>query len=286
MKPFLGIDLTSDRENEQPNGDEFIIDRPSSAMAQAVEETADRAASTIELSKLPRALRIIRTMCAAVALIIVSAALKAINSADGPTLAQAYEAAPALFWCAGICAVVWGVLMIMSLKKEKSVLETDESELEISRLKGICAAAFNEMGVPDCARDTDLIMFAYKEKNGKIKPYEGAQVAAYTNPIYKVFSDSENLYLANLEGKYAFPLSSLTAIRTVKKTVRLPEWNKDVRPKADAYKKYKINIDGYGFVCCKAYHILELNLGSEQWGIYFPNYELPTFEEVTGLKAQ
>lgn len=286
MKPFLGIDLTNDRKNEEHNGGEFIVARPSLAMAQAAEASAGRAEETLERSRLPLALRIVKAICVVVALEVVIAVFRALTRHDGLTFAQVYANAPALLWCAGICAVVWGMLTIISLKKGKAVLETDESALVFSNFEGICAAVFDELEVPDSAKDTDLIAFGYKEKNGKIKPYEGMKFTAYTNPIYKLFSDSENLYIANLEGKYAFPLSSLTAIYTVKKNIRLPEWNKDREYNKGAYKQYKINTDRYGLICCKKYHILELNFGSEQWGIYFPNYELPTFEEVTGLRAQ
>ena len=38
MKPFLGIDLTTDKKNEQFNGTEFLVMKPSSAMAQSFEQ--------------------------------------------------------------------------------------------------------------------------------------------------------------------------------------------------------------------------------------------------------
>ena len=43
----------------------------------------------------------------------------------------------------------------------------------------------------------------------------------------KIFSDENYLYIANLEGKYAFPLSSLVSIHTVKKRIRIAGWNKE-----------------------------------------------------------
>ena len=36
----------------------------------------------------------------------------------------------------------------------------------------------------------------------------------------------------------------------------------------------------------KAYHILELEHGGENYGIYFPCWELPVFERLTGLNAE
>jgi hypothetical protein len=41
-----------------------------------------------------------------------------------------------------------------------------------------------------------------------------------------------------------------------------------------------------GFVFCKEYHVLELEQNGEEWGIWFPPYELPAMEALTGLKAE
>lgn len=42
MKPFLGIDLTTDKKNEQFNGTEFLVMKPSSAMAQSFEQSSKK----------------------------------------------------------------------------------------------------------------------------------------------------------------------------------------------------------------------------------------------------
>ena len=52
MKPFLGIDLTTDKKNEQFNGTEFLVMKPSSAMAQSFEQSSKKAEETLERSKL------------------------------------------------------------------------------------------------------------------------------------------------------------------------------------------------------------------------------------------
>lgn len=62
-------------------------------------------------------------------------------------------------------------------------------------------------------------------------------------------------------------------------------WNKDEAYNKGVYKQYKLVEDNLGRVSGKNYQILELNSGGERWGIYFPRYELPVFEEITGLKA-
>ena len=176
---------------------------------------------------------------------------------------------------------------MISAKKEKAVLSSDESTHTLSKLDGICDAIFTELSVPADAKEVDILSFYYKMKDGDIKVCEKAlQSAPYFNPVFKIYSDSQNLYIANLEGKYAFSLSSAQSIHSVKKHIRITEWNKDEDFDKGIYKQYKLTSDDYGCIHCKTYHILQINNNGDSWGIYFPCYELPVFEAITGLTAQ
>ncbi len=52
MKPFLGIDLTNDKNNEEFNGKEFIIQETSAAMSEALKNSTEDAEEVIEKSDL------------------------------------------------------------------------------------------------------------------------------------------------------------------------------------------------------------------------------------------
>ena len=92
--------------------------------------------------------------------------------------------------------------------------------------------------------------------------------------------------MANLDGKYAFDFNSLKAIKTVKKSIYIDEWTKETAYNKGIYKKYKLKTTDEENVICKYYHILEFENNGELWGIYFPYYELPIMEEITGLIAE
>ena len=282
MKPFLGINLTTDKKNDQPNGSQFMVQATSSALSDALERSMDRAEQTIETSKLPLPLRAAQFICGIAALLIASSILRADVS-----LAEGYHNAPWLYWLAGVCAVVWLVLWLWSGKKAKTVLETDQSAHTFSHLDSVSDAVYAELGVPADAKEVDVLSFFYKVKDGNLKVCEkGMQITQYFNPVFKVFADTEHLYLANLEGKYAFPLSSIVKIHTVNKRIRIESWNKEEPFNKGIYKQYKLSEDQYDCIHCKDYHILEFNHKGESWGIYFPCYELPVFEELTGLKTE
>ena len=275
MKPFLGIDLTNDKRNEQPNGSEFLVQTPSAALANALEQSTEKAENTVARSKLPLPLRIAQYISGFIALLFGVSVLKSDIS-----FAEGYQNAPWIYWTAAVCAVVWLALWAWGKLKAKSVLETEESTQTLSHWEKTAEAVYNELAVPANAKNVDVLMFFYKMKNGELKIQEKGIVQCM-NPEFKLFTDEENLYLANLEGKYAFPLSSIIKLHAVKKHIRIAGWNKDEEFNKGIYKQYKLNADNYGMIHCKEYYILEIAHNGENYGIYFPCYELPAFEECT-----
>lgn len=287
MKPFLAIDLTNNKKNEEYNGQEFIIQKPPEAAINAFERSQEEAEEAITESKLPLPIRVIQWICGALGAMLTVGILKALGGEDGVSLTEAYANADWLFWLAGGCLLIWLILKVISNKKEKAVLESDESEQIFSHVDTSGDNIFAELAVPADAKEVDILSFFYKVKDNNIKVREqGLQPVPYINLVYKVFIDSENLYLANLDGKFSFPLSSFQSIRTVNKNIGAFSRNKDEKPNKGVYKQYKITVDKYDCIHFKPYHILEFSHGSEIWGIYFPCYELPVFEELTGLKAE
>lgn len=288
MKPFLGIDVTKNKKNEAFNGEEFIVARTSAVLSRSFEESTEDAAKVLKKASLPLYARILQGICAVACFAIVAGLLQALISEEDFPLAKVYSNASWLFWLAGVCGAVALLLTVFSARKAKRVLESEESEQTLNDLSSIVDNIFTELNVPADAPEVDLITVRYKDKNGKPVPKERfPDTTPFNNPIFRLYTEDEALILANAEAKYAIPLSDLRAIRTVKKRILLPDWNKEVEPTEEPYKVYKLRTDSSApFFYCKPYHILELEHNGESWGVYFPCYELPAFEACTGLKAE
>lgn len=281
MKPFLGIDLTTDKRNTRFNGEEFIVQKPSDALASSFADSHKKAEEIIEKANMPFLFHIIKDICGLAVAVIAIGILK-----SDVSLEQAYKNAPDLFWAAGICAVIWVVILILGRHKAKTVLGTDESYQTFEYREGMAAAIYNELSVPDDAKEADILSFFYKLKNGTINPVDKGINATYYNYVFRVFKDDKNLYLANLNEKYAFPLSSVGDIRTIEKRICISGWNKEVPFNEDPYKQYKITRDDMDYIHCKPYYVIEINHNDEEFGIYIPGYELPVFEELLNKKAE
>lgn len=285
MKPFISIDITENKKNDKINGEEFVVKTVSQIQKQSFENAQEDALDLVEESKMPLPLRIIQGGCGIIGVIIVAGIARAWSS--DLSLAQCYQNAPALFWIAGACLVIWAILKLLSTKKQKETLETDAGENTIRTLDTISKNIYAELDVPDNALAVDILGFTYKMKDGEPKAKEtGLNITPYLNIEFKAFTEENNLILADLENKYSIPLSSLQSIHTVRKNIRMPSWNKDEPHNKGKYKEYKLNADDYGCIHVKPYHILEFSHNGENWGIYFPSYELSVFEELTGLKAE
>lgn len=284
MKPLFAIDLTTNKKNQQSNGKEFLVQTPSAAIAQSLARSSKQVGDTIEKSKLPLPLRIIEGVCGLLGFTFLFGLMRGLTETP---FEQAYKNAPWALWLCGTFLAIFGILKFISKQKSKSVLETDESAHAMTSLESVCDAVYTELSVPANARDTDILSFFYKIKNGNIKISErGLQMAQFFNPVYKVYADAENLYLVDLSGKYAIPRASMVAIRMVKKRISIAGWNKVERYNKGIYKQFKLTVNNYGNIFCKCYHILEFHCHSQAYGLYIPCYELPVFETLTGLKAE
>ena len=159
MKPFLGIDLTIDKKNEQLNGSIFLVQEPSLASSELLDFSMKESDETIEKSKLSLPLRITQFTCGIVSLLIISGIARATVS-----LAEGYQNAPYLFWVAGICAVIWLVLWTWSKQKAKTVLETSESIQTFSDLDKVACTIYDELSVPTTQNLLIFFHFFIKSK--------------------------------------------------------------------------------------------------------------------------
>ena len=284
MKPLFSIDLTNDKNNLIMNGTDFIVATPSDILQQKLEKSMDRADEVVGKAKLPLVLTVFQAIFGVVGVAIVAGVLE---SLDGLSLKEMYQRAPWLIWVGAACIIGFVLINFLGKSKAKAVLSTDESVNTFSHLASVKEAIYSELSVPVAAKEVDILSFFYKVKDGKIKVKQnGLQTAQYFNSTHKIYVENGKFYMVNLEAKNEFPLSSLRAIRTVNKRVVVDEWYKEEPFNKGIYKPYRISVTKQGDYTYKGYHILELEIDGEVWGIYFPAYELSAFEEVTGLKAE
>ncbi|MBQ9162163.1 MAG: hypothetical protein IJX74_02700 [Clostridia bacterium] len=284
MKPIFGIDITSDKNNETINGSEFITKTISKQKVEELESKQEKLDQTFNDSKLPLWVRIIKYICGIYALLMLIGIIKALPEVG--SLDQTFRNAPFLIVSAVACGLIWVCLHFFAKKKEDHVLEEQNADLQMEEIDIDIQEMYDELNIPSDAASVDVLGFAYKVKRGEVcvqaRPFE---TTVFFNFDLKIYATDEYLCLADLENVYSFKLAELKTIQTVNKRISVPSWNKEEEPTKGEFKKYKITVDDMGDVYFKTYHILEGEHDGETFGIYFPCYELDTFESLTGLMA-
>ena len=286
MKPFYAIDLTTDPDNETAHAEEFLVAQPSAGMLNALKEAAEKTDDTVTKAvKPPFLLRMAQWITGAIALFALLVLIKLLGEGK-ELLYQAFRAKPLLFVGGGLCLGLWAALKVLCIRREKALLSSEEGTQTISNLEIACNNIYRALSVPADAKDVEILSFFYKVKKGKMKVCEKPlQLYSHRCYTFKMYVQDEMLCLTCLQGKYAFPLSSLQGIRRVDEKIRIESWSKGESIHSDTYQQYRMTTDRYGCVHSKPHYILELTRGDESWGIYFPCYELPAFEELTGKEA-
>lgn len=287
MKPFIGIDITENKKNDEINGKEFVAQETSKALYEAYDKATDEVGGFSLKAKLPLLYRIIHSLTGVVAAGITAGFLEAVMEVDGlKSISKIYENAAGMIWLCVACWIAFGLMTYFGRQKVKKIAESDEYNHSQSKAESLSNTIYAELGIPPQAPFVDILSFQYKIKDGEIKPKgKEAKTVPFINIAFRIHSDSENLYLTEMENKYAFSFSEIKGIKMIKERGFIQAWNKDVAFNKGEYKQYKITKNDYGYYF-KQYCILELDHNGEIWQIYFPDYELPVFEQLTGLKAE
>lgn len=294
MKPFLGIDVTENDGKSSISGEEFIVSKARSVEDEPIQspDTDEETPLEAEESKkkepikhyLPLWTRIIRFVSGLGAIAFILFAFRIYMLPSGDIYMSEYlKRKPWIFILGGAAILIWLVLNVVEGILESRAAKLAEAEAE----NDLESEASDIIEVPENAVSVDILVFNYTVTDGEVQTvaHEDA-ISAYFNYGVSAFSDENNLYVCTLDEKYAIPLSSLIAIHTVDEEIAIPDWNKDVPPTQGIYKPYKLSVDNLDRITFKPYHIVELDHNGEKWGIYFPSYELPAFEALTGLKAE
>lgn len=186
-----------------------------------------------------------------------------------------------------VCIVCWILFLIpfvVEQTRKKNYEKSERYQLYQKRLDGLYDYLYSVMGVPTDASCVDIIYFDYVLKGDEVVPFQHSKYGDKYNVFdFKLYVEDEKLCVATDEEIYGIKLSSIKGIKRVDKKIHL-QLNTSVGNRAEKLKKHNIK-KRLGAYIINPYYILEFEHKNEKWGLYFPCYELPVIEELTGLKA-
>ena len=283
MKPLFGTDLTTNKKNDKANIERFACERISQESSDALDDVSEQATDVAKKADIPIILKIL-TFISGIGMIIVFRVVANLITDDIPI--QQIIAQHLWMIIVGVsCVAIFFGICFYSKRLNKKVTDSEEYAVTESRINNVLANVYAELGVPSEAEDVDVFFCFYKEKNGKyIVKRSGVNPFDFVNFSNKIFIENGNLYVADTTTKYCIPDFIPTSIEKVNKRKTFPIWNKDTPHNKGEYKQYKISYNDSVY-SCKPFYILHFESYGEKWGLYFPSYELPFFEKLTGLKG-
>lgn len=154
-----------------------------------------------------------------------------------------------------------------------------------ARIDNVFDSIYLEMGVPIDAPYVDFLHFNYRLNGAGVVPVKTEKYSQLFNIWdFKFYSDNKKLYMASDEAVYAIDIASIKGIKKIDEPISISV-DKRQKKRIDKFEKY--NVKGrFGTFKIESYYIMEFEHKSDFWGLYFPWYELPVIEELTGIKAQ
>ncbi len=293
MKPFLGISLDKDPKNEIMNGDVFITSRLSDEKIKKLRAAEEEAEYFFKKAKLPLFIRVISYTFAFLAALVLVGLVRAISDFDeslsiSEAIMIAYNNAPYLLWAALVFAIFFVSVTVVGAIRKRKILSSEEARGAVIRLNLATEESLAEMSVIESAARVDVLSFRYKTKeDGKISPKLGLWA---TSPYLAIelfaFAENGALTLADTEERYDFPLSEIEGIERINKDILIP--NRGMEIINEYHKKltdFKMSTGDSGGLNVKPYYVMTVNHLGEKYGIYFPCYSLPLFEELTGIRV-
>ena len=265
MKPIFCTDTTHDKHSTSIHGEEFVFSTVSETTKKEINASVNKAAESLKKAELPTFLQALRFagLCAAV--------VSLISMFDGGQLRIAY-----LLLCIASVGAYIGI-SVYENKRKKAFLQSESADVLAAAMEEATRRVDAELEIPPTAVAADVICFRYKEKDGKREVVKAMQGAQYLNVEICLYKNDTHLFIADMERVFAFPLQGMKGITAVREPITLFQWNKPCPP-----SEYGLTHTNRG-IPTEVHYILEFTAGNEDYGIYFPCYELEAVKQLTGL---
>ncbi len=284
MKPMFGLNLTDNEENEQLDGREFLFKEIPEDRQRHYDQMLESALEAINESELPIWMQAVKSISGFIGAVCILSYIRVVVDMG---LAKAISNAPFVAILALVSITAWGVLTYMAKKRERCVSEAQDIEGQNDKLEAEQRELFSMLGVPTDANRFDAIVFSYKISDGEIKPHSFSKLLPpFVLAEFRAYTGEDGFFLADISSVYRLDKSELKYIETVNKRTAVHGWNKEESPTKGEFKQYKLAVNGAGWIYMKPYYILHIEKDGEEYGLYFPLYELPLIERLTGLSAE
>jgi hypothetical protein len=170
-------------------------------------------------------------------------------------------------------------------KRKKAFLEDKNINQAYLKSVEIYKQTLLSFNMPKNVQMADIFSNSYKIENGQYKfCLQNKHIDYFVNENRFIYVEDGALCVVETTKKTVVPDFQPKFIQKVEKKASFSTWNKKESYTEEKFKAYSLKKSGDAFIC-QYYYILHFDVNGECWCLYFPPYELPFFESITGLKA-
>ncbi len=275
MKYLFGTDRSKGTADNKADRQLYKIAELPPALADTLAQKNAALERAVRKNSLPIVLSAIKHFCLVIGLIFGASVLNA-----RVTPAQGYRNAPWAYWIAGVCLLVGGLLWLIDRVKKKHLDEKAPVKEARKALRAAVRSADSYLSIPQDAKDTDILMLEYRQADKDEEP----RILASLPVELRLFKRDGMLCITDGNAVHAIPCASMTGLRLVESSVPFLDWSKSDPPNREKYLRCGLKLQHGNPEALRYFCALEWENGGEVWQLAFPAWELPLFEELTGLK--
>ncbi|MBQ8928384.1 MAG: hypothetical protein IJ055_08970 [Oscillospiraceae bacterium] len=281
MTNLFGINITESKENAAIDGEVFCTRSIRADQEEEIRQILEEGEVLEKKSSLPLPLSLIKGICLFAWEILLLGIIK--SWGDGTPLAQGYRNAPWIFWACPVCFVVWLVLMLISKRRKQRTEAGSAYQQNDAHAQKLLQSIMKTLGVPDDAKQIDVLAERYVMKNGAPKR-RNSGMTQYVNLSLFAYIRKGQLCLADAGSVWEIPLSSLRSVAPGRKRVSFPDWTKPEPYDAAVYKPYGITANQFGAFFARYYRV-EISDVRGEFYLLIPEYDSMAFMELTSMHA-
>lgn len=283
MKNVFSLNMT-DENNSQFDGNFFAVKTVSEELIQKNNSTVEEYENLEKQLKPPAWFSVVKYALLILGVVFVAGIIKGI-SGEGSLIENfknGFMNAPYIFVLCPIFIAGFFIISFIERQKFKVITESEELTALEEQSDELARQIEEELGIPEDALKVDILCYAYKiDKKGNERKY--SDYATHVPMEMFMFADGENMYIANYNSLFVFPLSQIACIKEREDKIKLLCWNKEEEINEGEFAKYKMSVDNFGVILANGFATVVINSDFGETGIDLPLYELDKVKTLLNM---
>ncbi len=276
MKELFAVDVSSGYSESE----KFVVRKLSEELMQKQIKFTEKITEYEKRAKEPNFLVLIRYLSLMIGLFLLVVFFVSVTKESD--LKTAFNKGLIIFIFGCIFALVGTVLLIIKTIREKKLVKDSEYLDTIKNGETLYDECIKDLKIPAQAKECDIFLSVYENKNGELKPV--VKAFNYVNTSVRIFCSGEYLMFGDLTTVFGIKRKDFKGYEVIKKAVTFNSWNKNLPLNDKAIKPYGVKITTVGLFSVKNCIKVYFNTGGVDYFIIIPPYDGESFLKTAGIK--